>query len=93
MATLGERLVRVEQRCDQMWEWINGGPSTTHDESARARLHAVITALNTADKLADLLKEVREERQRQWSTFQKRVALAAAIAAAAAPYVLYFATR
>ncbi len=93
MATVGERVTRLEDRVEQMWEWIYGGPSTSYEQSARGRLHAVTTTLDTADKLADLLKEVRQERQRQWTTFQKRIALTAAVAGALAPYVLYFATR
>lgn len=93
MATVGEKVAVLEERVDQMWEWINGGPSTRYEDSARGRLHAVTETLRTADKLADLLREVRQERQRQWSTFQKRVALIAAVLAAVAPYVLYFASR
>jgi hypothetical protein len=60
------RIALLEQRVNDMWAWINDGP-----KSARRRLHEVQNTLSTADKLAELLKEVRRERSNQWSRWQK----------------------
>lgn len=76
------------QKIDDLWEYVNGGPNRPYRESARARLHDVTQALNTADKLADALREVRRERARQWSRWEKIGLFVFAALAAIAPYVL-----
>lgn len=88
MATEGERIAVLQERVDQMWEWINGGPSTRYEDSARGRLHRIMTTLDTADKLAEALREVRRDKARQWSRWEKLGLFVFAGAAAVAPYVL-----
>ena len=88
MPTPSERLAVIEERVEQMWEWINGGPSTRYEDSARARLHRIMNTLDSADKLAEALREVRRERAKQWTTAQKVGLFVFAAAAAAAPYIV-----
>lgn len=83
----------VEQRLDEVYEWVNGGPNRQYKDSARARLHSVTETLRTADKLAEALKEVRKERRNRLSSGWQAIIGIAALLAAAAPYVLFFATR
>lgn len=61
----------LEERVDQIWEWINGGPSKRYEDSARGMLHRLMQTESTADKLAEALLQVRQERGRQWATWQK----------------------
>ena len=86
MPTVGERLAVVEERVDQMWEWINGGASTRYEDSARGRLHRIMETMNTADKLTEALHEVRRERKRQWTGWQKWGLLMCAAATVAASW-------
>lgn len=76
-----------------MYEWINGGPNRSYQDSARARLHLVTETLRTADKLAEALQQVRKERRSRLSSGWQAVVGLAAILAALAPYILFFATR
>jgi len=69
-----------------MWEWINGGSSTRYEDSARGRLHHLMQTMDTADKLAEALRQVRKERGRQWAGWQKMGLLACAIATVAASW-------
>ena len=90
MPTPGERIALLEQRVDQMWEWINGGPSTKYEDSARGRLHELMTQHHTSELLAAALDEVKRERGRRWATWQKALALIIALASLFSPYVLFF---
>ena len=86
-------MTRVEQRLDEVYEWVNGGPNRPYEKSARARLHNVTETLSTGEKLAEALKEVRKERRNRLSSGWQAIIGIAALLAAAAPYVLFFATR
>jgi len=90
MTTPGERLALLEQRVDQMWEWINGGPSTKYEDSARGRLHELMTQHHTSELLAAALEEVKKERSRRWTTWQKTLGLIVALATLVSPYVLFY---
>jgi hypothetical protein len=51
-------------------------------------LHRVTNTLETADKLAEALREARRERARQWSRWEKIGLFVFAALTACAPYVL-----
>lgn len=101
MADVGERLATLEQLAQRnreniaaLHDDIHGGPSVEWAQSIRGKLHAMQSAIEAADKLADATRElVREQarvRQTRFKTWQWVVGTAVAVMAAAAPYVILF---
>jgi hypothetical protein len=76
-----------------MYALLNGGPAVEWEQSIRGRLHRVTQTLDTADKLAEALREVRRERSQRWTKGERIFAAAVALLAAVAPYALFFAAR
>lgn len=102
MPTAGERLATLEalaadnrSRIAELHDEIHGGQSVEWVRSVRGRLHAMQSAIEAADKLADAARELakaRKEEQRSRLTRRQWVYLAAcATLAAVAPYVVLLA--
>ena len=99
MPTVAERLAAVERglldvtrRLDELHSDVHSGGSVPWPQSIRGRLHEMRSALEAADKLADVARELADQRAKEKRSRLTRwqwVYLAVcATVAAAAPYVL-----
>lgn len=109
MATQLERITRLEARADELerrlgalGDQVNGGPTVTFTESVRGKLHAMRSALASADLVkaaAEAASRAQRDaehtastlRGRRLSTWSQVLLVIAAMVTAAAPYVLHFA--
>jgi predicted transcriptional regulator len=99
MATVGERLTKVEaaadetrRRLDELHDLIHGGPSVMWAQSIRGRLHHMQSAIEAADKLADAARDLARQqeanRRSRLTRMQWAYIALCSTAAAAAPYVI-----
>lgn len=92
VATLETRVEANAERVGALHDAIHGGPSCDWQQSVRGRLHAMQSAIEAADKLADatqaLVREQNRLRQSRVKTWQWLLAAVIGIATAAAPYVV-----
>src|SRR5689334_22365104 len=99
MATMGERLTKVEadaaadrRRLDELHDLIHGGPTCAWKQSIRGRLHDMRSAIEAADKLADVARELAQQQERNRRSRLTRAQwvyiAACSTLAAVAPYVI-----
>ena len=65
MATVGERLARLEQRQAELWQLIHGGQDVEWKQSIRGRLHDVQQRLASEEALTQAIREVRRTNNRR----------------------------
>lgn len=88
-----EEIVRENRRLlDVLHDDIHGGPTVEWGRSIRGRLHAMQSAIEAADKLAEatreLVREQRKQRESRFKTWQWLVASCIGLLTASAPYVI-----
>lgn len=99
MPTVGERLARLEAlaadnrtRIDALHDDIHGGQGVEWKNSIRGRLHAMSSAIDAADKLAEatreLVREQSRQRQSRFKTWQWVAATILALLAVLNPYLV-----
>lgn len=102
MASLEERLAALETRVRANEAAIGGGNGLPWSESLRGRVHAMQSAMASAElvrQAAEAASRAQREAQhtlevsghRRWSRLTQALLIACAIVTAAAPYVLHFA--
>lgn len=109
MPTTPERLAALEamnreqdRRLSGLEDALDGGPSVPYERSVRGKLHAMASAMASADKLREAAQAVeRAQREqthtaaamhsRRFSRWTQAAFVVCAAITAAAPYVLHFA--
>lgn len=98
---MGERVATLETQVRDLLCEVNGGNGVSWERSIRGRLHAMQSALASAELLAHAAEEIKQAqratahtletaRGRRWSRLTQTLLVLAAIATAAAPYVLHY---
>lgn len=99
MATVGERLASLEEyargnraKINELHDDIHGGATVAWNQSIRGRLHAMMSAIEAADKLADAARELARiqeaNRRSRLSRLQWAFLALCALLTAVAPYVI-----